>query len=40
MTLHDLGVLVSVPGRRAAAYGCYGLAALGTLVAAGALLSL
>jgi fumarate reductase subunit D len=40
MTLHDLGVLVSVPGRRAAAYGCYGLAALGTLVAAVALLSL
>ena len=36
MTLHDLGV----PGRRAAAYACYGAAALGSLVAAVSLLSL
>jgi fumarate reductase subunit D len=36
MTLHDLGV----PGRRAAAYACYGAATLGSLVAAVSLLSL
>ncbi len=40
MTLHDLGVPAGVLGRRAAAYACYGAAALGSLVAAAALLSL